>query len=410
MPYPSSGIVDDFNRADQWPPGASWAGNWGTNGWQVKANRLTNLKGGWDGIYWNTTYPSADYGAYITVVAVGADTKSLQVHIRRDNAADTAYFVSIYKVAGSGGDNWELYRRIAAADTVIASDYTATRELAVGDQYGISVNGSTITAWHKPVGGSWTAVLTATDTQITAAGAAGLFSNDIGWIVDDFRADRAVAVDTARDILGRFRVPKLTGAPASPQIGEIYYDTGTNILYWWNGSTWIPAQAGGASGMTKIADRLVGAPTASMDFMSIPQTYTDLVLHGVGRVDFAGSAVAAGLRFNGDAGANYDYQMVYGSASTAYGQQALANTLTYSAWVPGTGLTTGRCCAFAITIPCYRSTAFWKEVLSKFGHGGNLGAYTTGTWRSTAAITQIQFIAGGANWIPGSRCILYGVG
>lgn len=39
--------------------------------------------------------------------------------------------------------------------------------------------------------------------------------------------------------------PKLPGAPGSPTTGQMYYDTGTNILYWYNGTAWIPAQGGG---------------------------------------------------------------------------------------------------------------------------------------------------------------------
>jgi hypothetical protein len=44
------------------------------------------------------------------------------------------------------------------------------------------------------------------------------------------------------EILGRLRPPRLSGAPASPAFGELYYDTGSNILFWWNGTVWVSAQ------------------------------------------------------------------------------------------------------------------------------------------------------------------------
>lgn len=46
------------------------------------------------------------------------------------------------------------------------------------------------------------------------------------------------------EFVGRLRTPRLATAPATPVVGEMYYDTVGNILYWWNGSAWVPAQAG----------------------------------------------------------------------------------------------------------------------------------------------------------------------
>lgn len=41
---------------------------------------------------------------------------------------------------------------------------------------------------------------------------------------------------------GSLRTPRLPSPPTSPITGEMYYDTATSILYWWNGSTWISAK------------------------------------------------------------------------------------------------------------------------------------------------------------------------
>jgi len=43
------------------------------------------------------------------------------------------------------------------------------------------------------------------------------------------------------EIVGRLRTPRLSAAPSSPVVGEMYYDTGANVLYWWNGTGWISA-------------------------------------------------------------------------------------------------------------------------------------------------------------------------
>ena len=48
------------------------------------------------------------------------------------------------------------------------------------------------------------------------------------------------------DIVGRLRTPRLASAPATPAVGEMYYNTTTNILYFWNGTAWTAASGGGA--------------------------------------------------------------------------------------------------------------------------------------------------------------------
>jgi hypothetical protein len=67
------------------------------------------------------------------------------------------------------------------------------------------------------------------------------------------------------DIVGRLRTPRLSAAPSSPVVGEMYYDTTTNILYWWNGTVWTSASGGGAVGSTKYSytfSALTGTPNS----------------------------------------------------------------------------------------------------------------------------------------------------
>jgi hypothetical protein len=49
------------------------------------------------------------------------------------------------------------------------------------------------------------------------------------------------------EILGRLRTPRLAAAPSAPTVGEVYYDTAANKLYWWNGTAWIDATGGAAA-------------------------------------------------------------------------------------------------------------------------------------------------------------------
>ena len=52
---------------------------------------------------------------------------------------------------------------------------------------------------------------------------------------------------------GRLRTPRLPAPPSAPAVGEMYYNTATNKLFWWNGTTWIDATGGaGAGGGTEV--------------------------------------------------------------------------------------------------------------------------------------------------------------
>ena len=190
---PTVSVVDDFNRANQYPPGSAWTGSWNVDGFRIVSNQLRNPSGSWDGIVWNAT-PAVDQECYVTAAAFGATPGPVQLWTRRDQATDTGYYLSLSHVAGDN-DYWEIFRRVSGADARLGLE--VTRTVAVGDAFGIKVTGSKIEGWHKPSGGSWTLVMSRTNTEITAAGLTGIFTNNPAWIFDNWGSIPAVQAPQA---------------------------------------------------------------------------------------------------------------------------------------------------------------------------------------------------------------------
>jgi len=144
---------------------------------------------------------------------------------------------------------------------------------------------------------------------------------------------------------------------------------------------------------------VVSSGTTTINFTSIPQTYTDIVY-----VTYTPSisGVNTNMTFNGDAGSNYSVVQVY--AETGFGTPGTfrLNNSTYmlSGISDGTAACTGN-------IMNYSNTTTNKSMLVRGGGSGRYNDMDINMWRSTAAITSIQFLA--YNWAVGSTVTIYGI-
>lgn len=165
--------------------------------------------------------------------------------------------------------------------------------------------------------------------------------------------------------------------------------------------------------MTKIAEVNLGTAAASIDFTSIPQTYTDLYILVSNRNSNAANDNSwLVAQFNGDTGSNYQTKRLYGSGSGT-GSSDLSTTFVRCSWSPGNGRTANTFANNSIYIPNYAgSTA--KSVSADGVEENNAStafqSIEAGRWSGTAAITSIKlFCNDGYNFVAGSTATLYGI-
>lgn len=210
-----------------------------------------------------------------------------------------------------------------------------------------------------------------------------------------------------------------SGAPASgtfavgdfciDQSGKVFVCTAAGTP-----GTW--AEIGGSGGgFTKVADQLLGS-AGTFDFTAIAQTYLHLEIWVQARATNA-AATAVLMTFNNDSAANYDYQLVTGSAAVASATDSIGATGIRIGAASGSGDTAARTAICVVRIPNYAATTFSKECRSE---GGRVSADSTtnvvnemsfGSWRDTSAISRVTIAPqAGATFVTGSRATLYGLG
>jgi len=158
-----------------------------------------------------------------------------------------------------------------------------------------------------------------------------------------------------------------------------------------------------------IASSTVGSGgAASIDFTSIPSTYTDLVLKVSVRSSTAASYVALKVRYNGSA-SSYTAKQIYGNGSSA-----TSNNYT-DGWVGFMDAASSTANTFSSTevyIPNYYS-ANYKSSSVDFAQEDNATAAIAGMlarlWSDSGAINAIAITPESGNFVQYSTAYLYGV-
>jgi hypothetical protein len=187
MPFPTTAIIDNFNRANS-DLDLSLACSNGVNSWfegkinggtdtsfDINTNQLKNNAPAGDSFIAGVNF-GPDVEAYFSVPVLPADYVFLAVRIKDENTAPWDGYGLLYLISGT---QWVLRRYDNGSATSLGTVSAPT--LSAGDAFGLRVIGTSLAGFHAP-GGVWnqTPVVTATDATYPLAGKIGIEAGDVG--------------------------------------------------------------------------------------------------------------------------------------------------------------------------------------------------------------------------------------
>jgi hypothetical protein len=158
----------------------------------------------------------------------------------------------------------------------------------------------------------------------------------------------------------------------------------------------------------KIATTTLGSNTASYEFTSIPQTYTDLVII-IGNATTTVNTDGALLGFNGVTTSQYSYTYIYPSGGSVLSTRQ-ANMPYSTNYLNTASLSDTAPSQIIINIMNYSNTTTYKTSLTRPGSAPNGTEAWVHLWRNTAAITSVKLgIQGSDQWKTGTMFTMYGI-
>lgn len=184
MAFPTTEILDNFNRANEGPPpSASWTNVY--NGLKVSSNQCVGNTASDNISDWNvsTFGPDSECHAKIPVFPSAGTGIGLGCRLTtHGSSTQDGYWIifSYYNTLILGREDNGSFTQLGA---------NISRTINEGDSIGIEVIGTSnnIKAYHKPSGGSWSSSLaTRSDGTYTAAGYIGADNAHTSGAIDDF--------------------------------------------------------------------------------------------------------------------------------------------------------------------------------------------------------------------------------
>ena len=166
--------------------------------------------------------------------------------------------------------------------------------------------------------------------------------------------------------------------------------------------------------MQVIQHQELGSAQASIEFTSIPQTFTDLVIVTSFRTT-ATDAADSYIQFNTDTGSNYSFRRLYGEGSGSGQSDSVSGAATAGrvSRVVGNSYTSNTFSNDTIYIPNYKASTAKSISIDTVEENNATRSYQmiyATAWTGTAAITSLKLqVLGGVNFAQYSSATLYGI-
>lgn len=199
MASPTTGILDDFNRADN---PSSLGANWsafplgGSGRHNIASNQAAVQGTGYHADFWNPSTFGPDSECYFTAKATGE--REIYVRAKDEGASNTTDCYSAYGAA-TGTNNWGIYQYTNGSFTLLGANFTMT--FVSGDQLFLEAISTTITLYKNG-----TSIASRTDSTWTGSG-------HIGWTTG------VVATGASDDDYGGGTVVGGGGGPTAHDLG-----------------------------------------------------------------------------------------------------------------------------------------------------------------------------------------------
>ena len=187
--FPTTSILDDFNRTDASPIDGNWSSPsfQGDEAMDLVSNEAVNSG---TGLYYNSYYDASTYGAdaeiYFTITTIPENGNFLHFEIRYTNpnsGNETGYEVTL--TMQGGADAYETGELSSGSYTVISSGfYYQTTDN--DDGVGIEVIGTSIDTYFNNDGAGWSLLNEETDSTHTGSGYLAVGSGTVAFAIDDF--------------------------------------------------------------------------------------------------------------------------------------------------------------------------------------------------------------------------------
>ena len=139
--------------------------------------------------------------------------------------------------------------------------------------------------------------------------------------------------------------------------------------------------------------------------------YMDLKIVGYVRSLYSGVSTSLYLNLNNDTGSNYAQQYLYGSGAAAASGSVASTTYAYAGWIAGNTATANIFSAFTVDLFDINSGKY-KSVIAQSADDRDGAGYVSlfaNTWKSQAAITEIDLTGVGVTLLAGTRIDLFGI-